>query len=296
MRLANLYIAAAVIALAGCTSSSEYDACGTFEADEILVSSQAAGQLLHFNVREGDLLTPEKELGLVDTLQIYLQKTQIEAQLKSLESSRPDINSQVAALNSQLANLKNEKARIEKLVAKGAVPSKQLDDVDAQIDIVNSQIAANVSSLSKNTSALDHNAAALESQILMLEDKLDKCRIVSPAEGTVLARYVNAGELVNFGTPLFKVADLNAIYLKAYFTSDQLASIQLGQEVDVRADYGGNKQFQYKGKIIWISSESEFTPKAIQTKNTRANLVYAVKIAVPQDGHLKIGMYGEVNL
>ena len=296
MKRTAIYIFAALFTLAGCSNTSDADAGGTFEADEILVSSQAAGQLLQFDVQQGDRLELYQEVGLVDTLQLHLQKLQLEAQIRSMRSSKPDVESQVAAMNSQLASLQNEKARIEKLISKGAAPAKQLDDVNTQIDIVNGQISALVTSLSKNTSALDHNTDALEVQKMMLEDQLAKCRVKSPAQGTVIAKYVHAGELVNFGTPLFKVADLGSIHLKAYFTSDQLADVKLGQEVKVIADYGGDKQFAYNGKVIWISSESEFTPKYIQTRNTRSNLVYAVKIAVEQDGNLKLGMYGEVNL
>lgn len=296
MKNTAIYILATLFMLAGCSKTSDADASGTFETDEILVSSQAAGQLLKFDVHQGDHLYLNQEIGLVDTLQIHLQKLQLNAQIKSMRSSKPDIESQIAALKSQLSNLQNEKARIENLIAKGAIPTKQLDDINAQIDIINSQISALVTTLSKNTSALDHNVDALEVQTLMLEDQLAKCRVKSPASGTVIAKYVNAGELVNFGTPLLKIADLNSIYLKAYFTSDQLADVKLGQEVKVIADYGGDKQYTYTGRVIWISSESEFTPKSIQTRNTRSNLVYAVKIAVEQDGNLKLGMHGEVKL
>ena len=294
MRLAYTLAAAAMISLTGCANNSDSIASGTFEADEILISSQATGQLLLFDLQEGSLLDAGQQIGLVDTTQLHLQIAQLKAQLGALESSKPDVDNQVAALNSQLANLKNEKVRLEKLVAKGAAPTKQLDDINAQIEIVNNQISAQISAMSKNTSALDYNAASIENQILILEDQLAKCRITSPSHGTIIAKYVHAGELVAFGTPLFKLADLNSIYLKAYFTSDQLADIKLGQEVEVVADYGADKQYNYKGQIIWIASESEFTPKAIQTRNTRANLVYAVKIAVKQDGNLKLGMHGEV--
>ena len=296
MKNTAIYILATLFMLAGCSKTSDADASGTFETDEILVSSQAAGQLLKFDVHQGDHLYLNQEIGLVDTLQIHLQKLQLNAQIKSIRSSKPDVESQIAALKSQLSNLQNEKVRIENLIAKGAIPTKQLDDINAQIDIINSQISALVTTLSKNTSALDHNVDALEVQTLMLEDQLAKCRVKSPASGTVIAKYVNAGELVNFGTPLLKIADLNSIYLKAYFTSDQLADVKLGQEVKVIADYGGDKQYTYTGRVIWISSESEFTPKSIQTRNTRSNLVYAVKIAVEQDGNLKLGMHGEVKL
>ena len=260
----------------------------------MLVAGQGTGQLLTFDLQEGMQVAKGVDLGLIDTLQLHLQKVQLEAQMNSLKSSRPDIEVQIAALHRQIENLNSEKSRVEKLIAKGAAPSKQLDDINAQIETVQAQLSAQTQSLSQNSKAIDFNASALATQIAMIEDRIAKCRISSPVDGTVIARYVNAGELVNIGTPLFKVADLGNMYLRAYFTSDQLGQVNLGDEVEVIADFGGDQQYSYLGKIIWISSESEFTPKAIQTRNTRANLVYAVKIAVRNDGRLKLGMYGEV--
>lgn len=290
------YMFAALALCCGCAEKNSYDACGSFEATETLVSSQGTGQLVWFDVQEGSDITKGTEVGLIDTVQLHLQKVQLEAQAKSVKSSRPDIESQLASIRSQLANLRSEKARAEKLIAKGAAPAKQLDDIEAQIDILESQLSAQQTALSKNSTAIDYNASGIAAQIAMTEDRISKCRISSPVSGTVIAKYVNEGETVMTGTPLMKVADLNTMYLRAYFTSDQLADVNLGDKVEVTADYGGDRQFSYEGTVTWIASESEFTPKAIQTRNTRANLVYAVKIAVRNDGRLKIGMYGEVNL
>ncbi|MBQ6879418.1 MAG: HlyD family efflux transporter periplasmic adaptor subunit [Bacteroidales bacterium] len=296
MRYLQILLAVAAVLCSGCSGKTEFDACGNFEADEILVSSQGTGQLMWSDIQEGMTVTAGNTLGIIDTVQLYLQKTQLESQLKSVMSSRPDVESQVASLRSQIANLKSEKSRLERLVAKGAAPTKQVDDIKAQIVILESQLDAQLSALSKNTSAVEFNANAISAQIDMIEDKISKCHIVSPVNGTVIAKYIHAGELVGMGTPIMKVADLENMFLRAYFTSDQLGSIVLGDKVTVTADFGGEQQFQYEGKIVWISSESEFTPKSIQTRNTRANLVYAVKIAVRNDGRLKIGTYGEVNI
>lgn len=296
MRYLQILLAVAAVLCSSCSGKTEFDACGNFEADEILVSSQGTGQLMWSDIQEGMTVTAGNTLGIIDTVQLYLQKTQLESQLKSVMSSRPDVESQVASLRSQIANLKSEKSRLERLVAKGAAPTKQVDDIKAQIVILESQLDAQLSALSKNTSAVEFNANAISAQIDMIEDKISKCNIVSPVNGTVIAKYIHAGELVGMGTPIMKVADLENMFLRAYFTSDQLGSIVLGDKVTVTADFGGEQQFQYEGKIVWISSESEFTPKSIQTRNTRANLVYAVKIAVRNDGRLKIGTYGEVNI
>ena len=291
-----IYLFIAAIACGACAEKAEYDACGTFEADEILVSSQGTGQLMWFDVCEGARVEPGAVLGVVDTMQLHWQRVQLTAQAEAIRSARPDIKSQLSAIESQITTLRTEKARVEKLVAKNAVPTKQLDDINAQLEVLERQRTAQQMALTSNTSATDYNAEAIAAQIALVNDRIAKCLITSPAKGTVLAKYKSAGELVGAGTPLFKVANLDDMYLRAYFTSDQLASINLGDEVQVTADFGGDQQYIYKGTVAWISAGSEFTPKAIQTRNTRANLVYAVKIAVKNDGRLKVGMYGEVSL
>ncbi len=295
MKKIFILIAAAAVCCA-CADKVEYDACGTFEATEVVVSSQGTGQIMSFDAEDGSEVEAGQQIGLIDTVQLYLQKTQLEAQMQSVLSSRPDIESQVSAIRSQIAKQKSEKERVEKLMAKGAAPAKQLDDINAQIGILEDQLAAQLSALSKSASSIGYNAAALQSQIAQLEDRIAKCRIISPVKGTVIAKYVNQGEHATVGTPMMKVADLEKVYLRAYFTSDQLSDLNLGDKVDVTADFGGDKQYSYEGKVVWISSQSEFTPKAIQTRNSRANLVYAVKIAVENDGRLKLGMYGECNI
>ncbi len=285
-----------LLILAGCSRSESFDATGTFEATEVTVSAEASGRILAFNVNEGDRIEQGQTVGTIDTVQLYLQKMQLERQIASVRSNRPDISKQVTALQEQIAQQETERTRVKRLLDDGAATTKQLDDIVATLKILNGQLEATRSTLRNNTASIDENSSSIELQIAQVEDRLAKCRIVSPVTGTVLAKYAEAGELASTGRPLMKVADLDHIYLRAYFTSEQLAALQLGQEVTVTADFGADEQYEYPGHIIWIASESEFTPKNIQTRNTRANLVYAVKIAVENDGRLKIGLYGEVNL
>ena len=290
-----VYIVAAMLAVS-CGTEAEFDAQGTFEATEVIISSEAAGRILNFDIEEGMAINADEPLAVIDSVQLHLQRSQLEAQLSALLNSRPDVQTQVASLREQIATLKVEQRRIENMLRDGAATEKQKDDVDAQIRILESQLSATLSTLNTNTSTINSNAEAIRVQISALDDRIAKCRAMSPISGTVLVKYAQEGELATVGKPLVKIADLGNIYLRAYFTSDQLASIKLGDEVTVIADFGGEERYDYVGRIAWISAESEFTPKTIQTKDSRANLVYAVKIAVENDGRLKIGLAGEVKL
>ena len=290
-----VYIAAAMLA-ASCGTEAEFDAQGTFEATEVVVSSEATGRILNFEVEEGMAVEANQMVGAIDSVQLHLQRKQLVAQQSALLGSRPDVKKQVAALREQIAKQNEELRRVENMLKDGAATKKQKDDIEAQIKILESQLDATLSTLDKNTSTINNNSAALEAQIAALDDRISKCRVISPVGGTVLVKYAEAGELATVGKPLMKIADLDNIYLRAYFTSDQLAKVNLGDEVKVVADFGGEERYDYTGRVAWISSESEFTPKTIQTKDSRANLVYAVKIAVENDGRLKIGLAGEVVL
>lgn len=289
------YIATALLAI-GCGTDTTFDAQGTFEATEVVVSSEANGRILSFDVEEGSTITCNDVVGAIDSLQLHLQRKQLVAQQAALLGSRPDINKQVSSLREQIAKQRSEKARIENMLRDGAATQKQYDDIEAQIKVLEGQLEATLSTLDKNTTTINNNSTALEAQIAALDDRIAKCSIVAPVSGTVLVKYAEEGELASVGKPLMKVADLEKIYLRAYFTSEQLSKIKLGDEVKVVADFGGDERYDYVGRIAWISSESEFTPKTIQTKDSRANLVYAVKIAVENDGKLKIGLQGEVVL
>lgn len=290
-----IYIAVAALAVA-CGKEAEFDAQGTFEAKEVVVSAEAVGRILNFDAEEGTSVEAGEVIGAIDSVQLDLQRKQLAAQQSALLSSRPDVKAQAASLREQLAKQRAELQRVENMLRDGAATTKQRDDIEAQIRVLESQLTATLSTLDKNTAAINDNAAAMEAQIELLNDRIAKCRIASPVSGTVLVKYAEAGELATAGKPLMKVADLDNIYLRAYFTSDQLANLKLGDQVTVTADFGGDERYDYVGRIAWISSESEFTPKTIQTRDSRANLVYAVKIAVENDGRLKIGLAGEVKL
>lgn len=290
-----MYVALAVLAVS-CGKEAEFDAQGTFEATEVVVSSEASGRIMRLDAEEGTQINANTVVGEIDSLQLDLQRKQLIAQQTALLGSRPDVQKQVATIKEQIAKQKVELTRFANMLKDGATTQKQYDDMEAHLRVLESQLDATLSSLTKNTITITNNAAALEAQILALEDRIAKCRVVSPVSGTVLVKYAEVGELATMGKPLFKVADLNKIYLRAYFTSDQLSNVKLGDTVKVIADFGAEERYEYDGTITWIASESEFTPKTIQTKDSRANLVYAVKIAVKNDGRLKIGLAGEVIL
>ena len=272
----------------------KYDATGTFETTEVLVSAEASGRLLYFDIEEGMLLKAGEEIGVVDTVQLYLKKLQLEASIKSVEEQRPDILKQVAATKEQISAAGRERNRVANLLKVGAANQKQLDDAEDQLEVLRKQLVAQNSTLSNSHQSLTWQSSSVGIQVAQVEDQLKKCHITSPITGTVLAKYAEAGELTAMGTPLFKVADTEQMYLRAYITSEQLSQVKLGQKVTVFSDYGTDEHKQYLGVVTWISDTSEFTPKTILTKNERANLVYAVKIAVHNDGLLKIGMYGGV--
>lgn len=272
----------------------KYDATGTFETTEVLVSAEASGRLLYFDIEEGMLLKAGEEVGVVDTVQLYLTKLQLEASIKSVEEQRPDILKQVAATKEQISAAGRERNRVANLLKVGAANQKQLDDAEDQLEVLRKQLVAQNSTLSNSHQSLTWQSSSVGIQVAQVEDQLKKCHITSPITGTVLAKYAEAGELTAMGTPLFKVADTEQMYLRAYITSEQLSQVKLGQKVTVFSDYGTDEHKQYPGVVTWISDTSEFTPKTILTKNERANLVYAVKIAVHNDGLLKIGMYGGV--
>ena len=274
---------------------SQYDATGNFEATEVIVSSEVNGRILAFPVSEGDVLTAGAEAGLIDSTQLHLQRLQIESNIRALRSSRPDVEQQLAPLEEQLAKQRREKQRVEILLHAAATTEKQLDDISSAISVLEKQLDAQRTSLQNSVTSIDAQIAAAEAQLGQLEEQLAKCRITSPIDGTVLAKYAQAGELAIAGKPLMKVADVAHIYLRAYLLSSQLANVKLGQPVKVYADFGKGSVRTYEGTVTWISDQSEFTPKNIVTADDRANMVYAVKIAVPNDGYLKIGMYGGIN-
>ncbi len=285
-----------VLLLASCQNTEKYDATGIFEANTVTVSSETSGKLVSFAIDEGDSLIAGRQVGLVDTTLLALQRKQLHSQQLATEKSSPDIAAQAAALRSQIAHQQNECDRIARLLANGAATQKQSDDANAGLKTLRGQLEGLLSTLDKNRGSITESASALQYQKEQIEEQMRKSRITAPITGTVLQKYAEQGEYATPGHPLFKMANLDDIYLRSYFTASQLAHIRIGQEVTVIADFGGDEQYEYSGRITWIAQESEFTPKSIQTRDSRANLVYAVKIAVKNDGRLKLGQYGEVRL
>ena len=288
-------LAGTALMMAACGGSEKtYDATGTFEATETTVFAEQSGALLTFDVNEGDSIAKDREVGLIDTTQTWLKILQLQATREVYQSQKPDMERQIAATRQMLAKARQEEQRYRELVADSASPSKMLDDAASQVKVLQRQLDAQVSSLTTSTRSLDKQTAAADAQVSQLRDMLRKCHIATPAKGTVLEKYVERGEFVAVGKPLFKMADTRDMFLRAYVTSAQLQHVRLGQQVKVFADYGGSQRREYPGTVAWISSRSEFTPKTILTDDERADLVYAVKIAVRNDGYIKIGMYGEV--
>lgn len=283
------------LALASCNNNEfKYDAAGTFEAVEVTVAAEANGKIMQFNLEEGDTISTSFAIGYIDTMQLYLKKLQLRQSVLSTEGRKSDITKQIAATREQIANAKVEKARTERLIAANATGTKQLDDINTQLAVLESQLAAQLSSLGRGNQSLSDEARAQIAQIEQIQDQIQKSYITSPITGTVLTKYVESGEYAATGKPLFSIANIDTLNLRAYVTSDQLSQISLGQSVKVFADYGEKDNKEYSGRIIWIADKAEFTPKTIQTRDERANLVYAVKIAVKNDGYIKIGMYGDV--
>ena len=275
-------------------NEKEYDATGTFEATETTVFAEQSGTLLSFDVEEGDKIEAARQVGLIDTTQTWLKIQQMDATKAVYQSQKPDMERQIAATRQQLAKAQQDEQRYRELVADGAAPSKMFDDATSQVKVLQKQLDAQISSLSTSTQALDKQTATAEVQKAQLKDMLRKCHILTPIKGIVLEKYVEQGEFVSVGKPLFKIADTESMKLRAYVTSAQLQNIKIGQKVKVFADYGDGQRKEYAGTISWISSRSEFTPKTILTDDERADLVYAVKVAIKNDGFVKIGMYGEV--
>lgn len=272
----------------------DFDATGVFEATETVVYAEQNGSLTTFDVDEGDRLEQGREVALIDTVQLWLKIAQTEASRKVYQSQKPDMEKQLAATREQLAKARQEQQRYRELVADGAAPRKMLDDADSQVEVLQRQVEALRSSLSVSTNALDRQMEAADVQREQLLDQLAKCHVCTPASGMVIEKYVERGEFVAVGKPLFKMADTDHMFMRAYVTSAQLQHIRVGQKAKVYADYGKGQKREYAGTVTWISSQSEFTPKTILTDDERADLVYALKVAVKNDGYIKMGMYGEV--
>ncbi len=307
----KILIPALIISVIACNNNKHhFDASGTFEVDEVIVSSEIPGKILSFNVQEGDTVPKNKIVGEIDAENLSLQKEQVQASIKALgektSSVIPQVNlleKQLAVQQSQLQNLLHEEARFENLLKQDAATGKQVDDMKAQVDVARKQIAVtqqqiNVqrSNVSTQNRSVLSEAKPLEKRVAQLSDQIQKANIVNPISGTVITKYAEEGELTSAGKALYEIADLSEMTLRAYISGDQLPQVKLNQAVKVLVDNGSDSYKEMTGMVTWISDKAEFTPKTIQTKDERANLVYAIKIKVKNDGYLKIGMYGEVIL
>ena len=299
----------AISVLTACKSGNgNADASGTFEANEVIVSAESSGKLTSFTVEEGQLIAKDSVVGTVDATNISLQKEQVESSIQALGEKTVDVSPQVKLLEDQLAvqqsqlnNLLHEQGRIQNLLKQDAATGKQLDDVNAQVDVAKrsmnvtrQQIQVQQNNVATQNRSILSEGKPLQKRVAQLEDQLKKSTIINPVSGTVLTKYAEQGEITSAGKALYKIADLSTITLRAYITGTQLSQVKLGQAVKVLVDDGAKKYKEFAGTITWISDKAEFTPKTIQTKEERANLVYATKIKVKNDGYLKIGMYGEV--
>ncbi len=308
-RIVQLSIVIASSAIISCNGNgNDFDASGTFEADEVIVSTLSTGKILELNLEEGSVLAKDSIVGFIDPLDLTLQKEQVEESIRALGEQTMNVEPQVKLLQdqwtvqqSQLENQLHEKTRIENLLKQDAATGKQLDDINAQIDVTKKQMAVtqqqiNVqrNNISTQNSGILSQGKPLQKRVEQLKALIVKTNILNPVNGTVLTKYAEEGEMASAGKALYKIADLSFINLRAYISGSQLSQVKLGQQVTVLTDSGANKYREYSGVIIWISDKAEFTPKTIQTKEERANLVYAIKIKVKNDGYLKIGMYGEV--
>ncbi len=288
-------VALIAIAAAACNNNgSDFDATGTFEAREVIVSSETSGRILALQVEEGQTLEKGIKVGTIDSTQLYLTLRQLEENRKAVLAGKPDARTQIEATKREIESARIEQRRIENLVKGEVATQKQLDDINAKLQVLEARLAAQQSSLSVTSSTLNKQSNAISAQIALVRDQLKRCSIINPFNGTVLMKYAMQDEVTMPGKPLYKLADLSVLTLRAYVSGGQLPQLKLGQELTVLVDSDATSYKEYKGTVTWISDKAEFTPKTIQTKDERANLVYAVKINVVNDGSLKIGMYGEV--
>jgi HlyD family secretion protein len=294
--LKHLFILAFLV-LIGCSSDNDKsDAFGNFEAEEVIISSEGIGTISGLTAEEGDRIEKGTILGQIDTMQLYLQKQQVIASMTAIASRRQDVQVQVNVLEERRRNLVREKSRLENLIKDGAATQKQIDDITGEIEVIGRNILATKMGLETTNSALTNELKPHSESLRILDDKIAKCRIVSPITGTIVTKYSENGEFASIGKPIIKLADIDNIYLKAYVSGAQLADIKLGMGVKILVDKGKDDYYFFEGKVSWISPKAEFTPKIIQTKDERVNLVYAFKVLVKNDGKIKIGMPGEVKL
>lgn len=285
------YLILLLIPFTACNRGERSDAYGNFEAIEVIVSSQANGQIIKLTVEEGMKISAGDTIGLIDTVDLSLKREQLLSQEQVVLAKLKNIDSQVSVQEQQRKNLQVDKARVEKMLKDGAATQKQMDDIQGGLDLIDQQIAAT----GVQKESVRAEMGTLVAQIAQVEESISKCFIISPLSGTVLVKFAEAGEVTAMGKPVCKMANLDELELKVYISGDQLPYLKLGQQVEVLIDKDKADFTKLQGTVSWISSKAEFTPKTIQTKKERVNMVYAAKVRVPNDGTLKIGMPGEVN-
>nr|NQU90196.1 HlyD family efflux transporter periplasmic adaptor subunit [Bacteroidota bacterium] len=291
-KILNLIFAASLIFLLACNRNDEKsDAYGNFEATEITISAQANGEIMQFNLEEGDLLKSGAIIGWIDTTDLTLKREILLSQIQAIKSKFPPFDAQIAVLEQERMNVERDQERIEKMFVDGAATQKQVDDISGQVDVIDKQIE----SVKTQRYAVASEIKTVEKQIDQVGEAVSKSVIINPVDGIVLTKYVNEFEIAMAGKPLYKIANLKEMKLKVYISGDQLPNVKIGQEVEVLVDMNETENRKLAGTISWISESAEFTPKIIQTKEERVNLVYAMKVLVNNDGTLKIGMPGEVN-
>lgn len=274
----------------------EYDASGVFEAVEVTVAAKAQGEIISLSIEEGEEVSKGDTLGLIDMRQLRLKREQLESNRQANDSRRLDTNNQIAAIKQQIANARKEKVRFEALLSDKAATQKQVDDINYQIAVLEKQLSATTDQINSNNSSLSSQSSGIASQISIVDEQMADAVITSPLNGIVLNKYAEQGEYAAPGRAILKIADISKMYLRAYISAPQLTALKVGQKVKVYADNGENDRKEYEGTVSWISQKAEFTPKTIQTCDERANLVYAVKISVKNDGLIKAGMYGDIKL
>lgn len=294
-KLFGIVIVATLSASCG-SGDGDYDASGVFEATEVIVSAKGTGEIVRLDIQEGQNVAAGAPVGFIDTLQLHLRKMQLLANMTAVESRHYDVSRQIASIQQQIATQKTERTRYENLVRSNAANQKQLDDINAQIALLEKQLAAQTETLENNNRNVSGESMGLQAQVAQIEDQIRQNVISSPIDGTVLSKYAEQGEWAVQGRALFKVADIARMNLRVYITAGQLTELKIGQQVEVYADRGESDRREYPGTVTWISDQAEFTPKTIQTRDERANLVYAVKVAVRNDGYIKKGMYGEIKI
>jgi HlyD family secretion protein len=293
--LKNAAFAGLILFATSCNNDVNFDASGSFEVVEVIISAEANGVIKELNIEEGQNLQTGQYIGYIDSIQLFLKKKQLESQMAALLAKKPNIAVQLSALQEQLKTAEIEQKRVSSLVKSEAATTKQLDDINAQIEFFKKQIDAQKSTLSITSEGINKDILPLQVQVEQLADQLQKCKIINPLNGTVLTKYAEQNEMAIAGKALYKIADLSDIILRVYISANQLPQVKLNQKVKVHTDDGSGGFREDEGTITWISDKAEFTPKTIQTKDERANMVYAVKIKMKNDGTYKIGMYGEIN-